>query len=280
MDPYVGRFAPTPSGALHFGSLVTALGSWLDARSSGGRWKLRIDDLDLPRVKPGAESQILRQLDDHGLNWDGAIRRQSEHVADYRAALDVLRRRGSLYACRCTRARLAAIGGEGDDGEPIYPGICREAGYALTDAALRFRSSPGDASVGDFVVCRRDGTPAYQLACAVDEAAQGITDVVRGADLVASGRRQIQLTQALGLPTPRYRYLPLVLDAEGRKLGKRNEARPLESRDAAQNLRLALVVLGQPLPSDAEGIDKASLLAAATRAWRVDRIPEASYKFA
>ena len=280
MDPYVGRFAPTPSGALHFGSLVTALGSWLDARSRGGRWMLRIDDLDLPRVKPGAESQILRQLDDHGLNWDGAIRRQSEHVAEYQAALDVLRHRGSLYACRCTRARLAALGGEGEDGEPIYPGICRDEGYALTDAALRFRSSPEDSAVGDFVVWRRDGTPAYQLACAVDEVAQGITDVVRGADLLASGQRQILLTQALGFPTPRYRYLPLVLDAEGRKLGKRNEARPLESREAAQNLRMALMVLGQSSPGDAEASDKAGLLAAAIRAWRVDRIPHATYKFA
>ncbi len=240
---------------------------------------LRIDDLDRPRVKRGAESHILRQLDDHGLNWDGPVRRQSEHVAEYQAALDVLRHRGSLYACRCTRAQLAALGSEGDDGEPIYPGICRDKGYALTNAALRFRSSPTAAALGDFVVWRRDGTPAYQLACAVDEAAQGITDVVRGADLVSSGRRQIQLMQALGLPPPRYRYLPLVLDADGRKLGKRNEARPLESCDAAQNLRMALKVLGQTSLRDAEALDNAGLLAAATQAWRSDQVPKSSYKF-
>lgn len=273
MTRYVGRFAPTPSGALHFGSLVTALGSWLDARGAGGQWLLRIDDLDTARVKAGAEAQILRQLDEHGLNWDGTPRRQSEHVAEYEEALDALRRQDVLYACRCTRAQLAALPTEAqEDSEPVYPGTCREAGLDHQNAALRFRL-PDHSDMGDFVVRRRDGTPAYQLACAVDETAQGITDVVRGADLQSSGVRQVLVMKALGLSIPRYRHIPIVRDSLGRKLGKRNEARPLEAAEARANLLDALTVLGQTHPPEAERLSATELTLAAIRTWRPDQIP-------
>ena len=280
MSTYVGRFAPTPSGALHFGSLVTALGSWLDARASGGRWLLRIDDLDRPRVRAGAEDAILQQLDDHALNWDGPVRRQSEHVAEYRHSLDRLHRDGHLYACRCTRAQLASRAVDGDeDAEPAYPGTCRDAGWPKQDAALRYRVGSHVAS-GDFVVQRRDGTPAYQLACAIDEAAQGITDVVRGADLVSSAARQSALMHALDLPVPRYRHLPLVLDREGRKLGKRNESKPLEAASAASNLLAALSVLGQDVPGEWLGLRPVDLVETASQGWRRDRIPSGPVKTA
>jgi len=278
MTRYVGRFAPTPSGALHFGSLVTALGSWLDARASGGLWLLRIDDLDTARVKDGADAQILRQLDEHGLNWDSIPRRQSEHIDEYQDALERLRRERTLYACRCTRAQLAAMIPAGqDDPEPVYPGSCRNAGLPDQDAALRFRVPSGSA-ISDFVVRRRDGAPAYQLACVVDEAAQGITDVVRGADLVSSGIRQKLLMQALDLPTPNYRHLPLVLDPLGRKLGKRNESRPLEAAEASANLMAALTVLGQVVPPEAKRLAARDLALAAIGGWRPDQIPTAPHK--
>ncbi|THD05312.1 tRNA glutamyl-Q(34) synthetase GluQRS [Panacagrimonas perspica] len=278
MTRYVGRFAPTPSGALHFGSLVTALGSWLDARASGGSWLLRIDDLDTARVKAGADAQILHQLDEHGLNWDGIPRRQSEHLAEYQDAVERLQKVGLLYACRCTRAQLAAMIPQGqDDPEPIYPGTCRDAGLPDRDAALRFRV-PSGSPISDFVVRRRDGAPAYQLACAVDEAAQGITDVVRGADLMSSGIRQQLLMQALGLPIPRYRHLPLVLDPSGRKLGKRNESRPLEAAEASANVAAALAVLGQAVPVEAQRLPVSDLTRAAIDRWRPDQIPSTPHK--
>lgn len=280
MSHYVGRFAPTPSGELHLGSLVTALGSWLDARASGGRWLLRIDDLDRPRVRPGAESAILRQLEGHGLVWDGPLRRQSEHVAEYEAALETLRRRGRVYACRCTRAQLAALcDPTREDVELPYPGTCREAGYGEQDSALRIRV--GEAAMdtcGDFVVRRRDGQLAYQLACAVDETAQGITDVVRGADLVLSGRRQAHLLRELGQPVPRYRYLPVILDEAGSKLSKRNEAQPLEASTTTHNLLRALALLGQPQPPRADSATPVELLDSARRLWRPERIPEGPLK--
>lgn len=280
MSPYAGRFAPTPSGALHLGSLVTALGSWLDARARGGRWSLRIDDLDRPRVRPGAEDEIVRQLEAHGLDWDGPIRRQSEHVADYEAALDQLRAGGRVYACRCTRAELARLPSSGDpneETEAAYPGTCRDAGWSDVDASLRVRLDTADQDDvgGDFVVRRRDGQIGYQLACAVDEHAMAITDVVRGADLVQSGRRQRWLLQQLGLPIPRYRHLPLVLAPDGRKLSKRNESRPLRADEARANLGLALALLGQEEPPAKDAADVQALLRAAVARWVPDRIPSA-----
>jgi glutamyl-Q tRNA(Asp) synthetase len=278
MSPYVGRFAPTPSGALHLGSLVTALGSWLDARAVGGRWALRIDDLDRPRVRAGAEDEILRQLERHGLWWDGPIRRQSAHVDEYEAALEQLRADGRLYACRCTRAqlaRLAPVNEAQDEAEAAYPGTCRDAAWPEVDASLRVRVEEGaDPELGgDFVVRRRDGQIGYQLACAVDEHALGITDVVRGADLVQSAHRQRWILGKLGLPVPRYRHLPLVLASSGRKLSKSTEAAPLRDDQAMTNLRLALNFLGQPPPNHHTGSDVRSLLHMAVSRWAPERIP-------
>lgn len=278
MSAYVGRFAPTPSGALHLGSLVTALGSWLDARAAGGRWALRIDDLDRPRVRPGATDEILRQLEYHGLWWDGAIRHQSEHIEEYEAALAHLRDMHRLYACRCTRAELARLSAPVDadaEGEPAYPGTCREAGWPDGDAALRVRVDDASqpAVGGDFVVRRRDGQIGYQLACAVDEHAMGITDVVRGADLVQSGLRQSWLLRTLGLPRPRHRHLPLVLSRDGQKLSKRTESEPLQIDQAPANLVLALRLLGQRTPDDAGDRQVEALLRHATLHWAPERIP-------
>lgn len=278
MPEYVGRFAPTPSGALHLGSLVTALGSWLDARAAGGRWLLRIDDLDRPRVRPGAAEEILRQLEAHGLWWDGPIRRQSEHLEAYEAALTRLREAGLVYACRCTRAELARLPASADagaEGEPAYPGTCRDAGWSDEDAALRVRIDEASRNRvgGDFVVRRRDGQIGYQLACAVDEHALAITDVVRGADLVQSGLRQAWLLRTLALPVPRYRHLPLVLSATGQKLSKRTESEPLLIDRAPANVAAALRLLGQEPPLDVGAGDVRILLRHATAHWARERIP-------
>ncbi|MCC2657237.1 MAG: tRNA glutamyl-Q synthetase [Panacagrimonas sp.] len=278
MSPYVGRFAPTPSGSLHLGSLVTALGSWLDARAAAGRWALRIDDLDRPRVRSGAEGEIVRQLEAHGLWWDGPIRRQSEHIAEYRETLERLRAMGCVYACRCTRAELARLStpaDANDETEAPYPGTCSTADWPDVDAALRVRIDPPgiDDVGGDFIVRRRDEQIGYQLACAVDEHAMGITDVVRGADLVQSGRRQRWLLGRLGLATPRYRHLPLVLAPDGRKLSKSTESQPIRSDQAPANLRLALRLLGQEGAIDVGGSDVRPLLQAATARWAPERIP-------
>lgn len=288
MASYVGRFAPTPSGPLHLGSLVAALGSFLAARAAGGKWLLRMDDLDRPRVQAGAESAILRQLDAHALVWDGAPRRQSEHQDDYAEALDRLRSKGLVYSCRCTRAQLRHRVAHASD-EPVYPGTCRDAGYREDDAALRLRihaqalgfddagaghlEADSESEIADFVVRRRDGQYAYQLACAVDEAAQGITEVVRGADLIPSTFRQILVLGYLGLPIPQYRHLPLVLDARGHKLSKQHGAAPIENHAAARNLVAALKVLGQDVPEDAAQMPARELVAAAIRRWDAGKIP-------
>lgn len=281
MTEYVGRFAPTPSGALHLGSLVTALGSWLDARAAGGRWLLRIDDLDRPRVRPGASEEIVRQLEAHSLWWDGPIRRQSEHIEAYDAALAQLRAGGLVYACRCTRAELARLPAPADaEGEPAYPGTCRDAGWPDEDLALRVRvdEASHDLIGGDFVVRRRDGQIAYQLACAVDEHAVGITDVVRGADLVQSGLRQAWLLRSLGLPVPRYRHLPLVLSATGLKLSKRTESAPLRVDQASANLVVALRLLGQEPPAGVDAREISVLLRHAIAHWSPERIPSGPVK--
>lgn len=286
MSAIVGRFAPTPSGPLHFGSLLTALGSWLSARAAGGRWLLRIDDLDRPRVRPQAEATLLRQLEAHGLVWDGAVRRQSEHLPEYAHALQRLRATGWVYACTCTRAQLQQHAAEGEDA--VYPGTCRDARHAESDAALRLRVGAEplriedpvhgdlrcqlDRDIGDFVVRRRDGQFAYQLACAVDEAAQGITEAVRGADLIGSSFRQLHLMRVLGLTPPKYRHLPLVVAADGRKLSKQNEALPIDSAHAARNLRLALQLLGQPAPDEALR-EPTSILESARTRWTPTGVP-------
>jgi glutamyl-Q tRNA(Asp) synthetase len=243
---YRGRFAPSPTGPLHFGSLVAALASYADARRARGEWLLRIEDVDLPRTREGAADHILRDLERLGFGWDGEVARQSMRTDAYVAALDALRGRGLAYRCSCTRRELAPAP-RNANGEAIYPGHCRAdpargfarggraawrvavPAQAVAVADRRFGTVTQDlaAEVGDFVVRRSDGTFAYQLAVVVDDAAQGITDVVRGADLLASTPRQVLLQQALGLPTPRYLHVPVAVDRAGAKLSKHLGARAL-----------------------------------------------------
>lgn len=262
---YRGRFAPTPSGPLHLGSLLTALASYLDARAQGGEWLLRIDDLDHERCVPNADTIILQQLESHGLQWDGIPRYQSAHCEEYAAALQQLQTDGALYACQCTRAVLSRSMRPGPDG-PVYPGTCRLLGLPGTARALRFAVGTGavhladriqgslqrqrETQIGDFVVRRRDGIIGYQLACAVDEHAQRITDVVRGADLIGSTFCQSLLMERLGFPPPSYAHLPVLSGADGRKLSKQNHATPINAAAASSNLYRCLQWLGQN-PDDA-----------------------------
>ncbi len=264
---YVGRFAPSPSGPLHAGSLVAALASWLDARAHEGRWLLRIEDVDTPRTVPGAAERIMAQLQALGLAWDGDIMWQSQRGAAYQAAFDALAARGLIYGCGCTRREIAdsALRGQtqpGADGERPYPGTCRNGLPPGRQArAWRLRVPPGvehfedrwlgpqeqdvARAVGDMALRRADGLWAYQLAVVVDDAAQGVTDVVRGADLLGSTARQRVLGRLLGLPTLRYLHVPLILDpASGLKLSKQNGAPPIDTDAPLAALRAAWSALG------------------------------------
>lgn len=277
---YRGRFAPTPSGPLHLGSLYTALASWLDARSQGGEWLLRIDDLDTPRNAPGAAALILRQLEAHGLFWDESPRYQSQHLAEYQAALADLRRQGLTYHCTCSRAVLASTQIAGPDG-PVYAGTCRDrrhpsgalrlrlpaSSLSFMDGALGRQSRSLLHEVGDFTLQRADGLISYQLACAVDEAAQGITDVLRGSDLLGSSFRQHHLQSLLGLSVPHYQHLPVLADADGQKLSKQNHATAIDSSSASTSLARCIEWLGMPLPSSAASTSVQELLNWALQHW-------------
>jgi glutamyl-Q tRNA(Asp) synthetase len=250
---YIGRFAPTPSGHLHFGSLVAALASYLDARSVGGRWLMRMEDLDPPREEPGAQAAILKALESYGFEWDGEVVRQSDRHDAYAEVLNRLFNHGLAYACTCSRKTLAPYHG-------IYPGLCRNAGHDTKDAAIRLRVPELEyhfidrvqgeyrqhlgRDVGDFVIRRRDGLYAYQLAVVLDDAWQGITDVVRGADLLDSTPRQLYLQELLGLPQPRYLHIPLITQPDGHKLGKSYRSPPLTKDQATPLLLRALRALG------------------------------------
>ena len=277
---YRGRFAPSPTGPLHFGSLVAALASWLDARAVGGEWLVRIEDVDVPRTVPGAEAQILRALEAFGLHWDGAVARQSERTALYEAALERLRAAGRIYRCRCSRREIADSAFTGPDG-PIYPGTCRLLGLdSRIEGADRLRVPAGKIAfddrvmgrveqdlardVGDFVMRRRDGHFAYQLAVVVDDADQGVTDVVRGADLLLSTPRQILLQQTLGFETPRYLHIPVATHPDGQKLSKQSLAAAVDPAHPLEALTRALKFLGQPVT---EGYRAEALVVAAAKCW-------------
>ncbi|WJW76522.1 tRNA glutamyl-Q(34) synthetase GluQRS [Thiohalobacter sp. IOR34] len=267
--PCRGRFAPSPTGPLHFGSLIAAVGSFLDARSQGGQWLLRMEDLDRPRVVPGAADAILRTLERYGLHWDGEVMWQSRRAEAYLAALERLAAAGHSYPCGCTRREITERGRPGPEG-PIYPGTCRNglppgrepralrlrlpaADLEFEDRLLgRFRQ-PLQEEVGDFVIRRADGIVAYQLAVVVDDASQGITEVVRGSDLLSSTPRQIHLQRLLGLPTPRYLHLPLAVNAAGDKLSKQTRAPSIEDADPAALILRALDFLGQRPPRALQG---------------------------
>ena len=283
--PYIGRFAPTPSGPLHLGSLVAALGSYLDARAHGGRWLLRVEDVDRTRSRADYIAAQLHSLRAHGLHHDGEIRVQSTHLADYQAALAQLR--PHLYPCACSRKRWHAGAQTGALGL-VYPGYCRDkalADTAPTDAAIRLRLPPQTVAftdrwlgecrfalareIGDPVLRRRDGDIAYALAVVVDDGLQGVTDVVRGQDLVAATAIHLVLQEMLGLPTPRYLHLPLLLNADGSKLSKQNHAPALNDATPATNLRAALRHLGQDDDGFTDTMPVAELLTEAVRRWRL-----------
>lgn len=320
---YRGRFAPSPTGPLHFGSLATAVGSYLDAKHHNGTWLVRMEDLDVPRCVSGAADDILRTLEVFGLHWDGDVGRavpanlscrfdrlrtgiarptvlyQSQRTAAYEDALQQLQALGAVYPCCCTRKEIADSALHGIDGQ-IYPGICRNGIPAGREGrAWRVRtdfppSSLGgegtrgqielddilqghiaqrlESEIGDFVVKRADGLFAYQLAVVVDDAFQGITHVVRGADLLCSTPRQIYLQRLLGLPTPAYLHLPIVVNAQGEKLSKQTHAQPVGKHNAAATLFDALLFLRQQPPAELCSGDVEQILHWAIANWHPEAL--------
>lgn len=285
----VGRFAPSPSGPLHFGSMVAALGSSLSARAAGGRWLLRIEDVDTPRIVPGAAEGILRTLEQFGFEWDGPVVWQSRRTDAYRAAFEALRAAGRVFPCACTRKEIADSA-LARDGTRRYPGTCRDGLAPGREArAWRLRVEPGEVSfddavqgpiredvaadVGDFVLLRAEGLFAYQLAVVVDDAEAGVTEVVRGADLLDSTGRQILLQRLLGHPQPRYAHLPVASNAAGEKLSKQTLARAVEGADPARVLVDALDFLGQEPPAGLAEAGLAAVWAWARQHWSMARVP-------
>ncbi len=282
---YRGRFAPSPTGPLHAGSLVAALASWLDARAHGGVWLVRMEDLDPPREVPGAAQDILATLADFGMHSDEPVLWQSTRAAAYGDALARLQARGLVYGCSCSRTEIAAAARAAGLPPAVYPGTCRPSAHGpvralrfnVDDAVLDFQDrwhgpvrQQLAREVGDFVVRRADGLWAYQLAVVVDDAAQGITDVVRGADLLDNTPRQILLQRALGVPTPRYLHVPVVLSAAGEKLSKQTGATALNRSDTLGELERAWQHLGfAPLGAD----NLAEFQKHAVDAWRARWAP-------
>ena len=286
---YRGRFAPSPTGPLHFGSLIAALGSYLEAKTHGGQWLLRMEDVDAPRCSAAAAGEILRALKAFGLTWDGEAVWQGRRTDAYAAALERLKSAGHVFPCGCTRRELAdsAIA---PDGATIYPGTCRQ-GLAAGREARAWRLRVGNARIGfddaiqgridsdlareagDFILFRADGLFAYQLAVVVDDAAAGITHVVRGADLLASTPRQIFLQQCLGVPTPAYAHLPVAVNAAGEKLSKQTRAEPLDNSRPGPALLAALKFLGQHPPPGLSAATVQDILAWAVDNWQLARVP-------
>ncbi len=264
-----GRFAPSPTGPLHFGSLLAATASFLDARQQGGDWLVRIDDLDTPRNVPGAEDAILASLEAHGLHWDGPVIRQSERVSRYEEAIDRLSRAGHTFYCTCSRKRLK--------GQTRYPGTCRHLSLSAAGAALRVRTNATPIAfedlvagpiretltdtVGDFVIRRRDGIVAYQLATAVDDGQARIKRVIRGRDLLDNTARQIHLIRLLEGETPAYGHIPLLVNGTGQKLSKQTFAQALDDRRPTANLIHVLPALGLSPPAEARASTPEQLLA-------------------
>lgn len=287
---YRGRFAPSPTGPLHFGSLVAAVGSYLDARSQGGEWLVRIEDVDTPRCQPGMGDAILRSLDAFGFAWDGEVLWQSRRGEAYAAALEELKRRGLAYACGCSRKEIAdSATRPAVDGGLAYPGTCRH-GLAPGRSARAWRLRVPDEQVGavdrlqgevgqrlaedvgDFVLLRADGLFAYQLAVTVDDQFQQISDIVRGADLLDSTPRQLWLQRCLGAPMLRYAHLPVVANAAGEKLSKQTRAAAIDPAQAAPQLVAALRFLGQPVPDELARASLAEVWTWALAHWNFARI--------
>jgi glutamyl-Q tRNA(Asp) synthetase len=291
---YRGRFAPSPTGPLHFGSLVAAVGSYVDARTHDGTWLVRIEDLDPPRVVAGAADDILRTLEAFGLHWDETVVRQGTRHDAYAAALTQLIEAGHSFFCACSRKEIADSS-LGRDSTPIYPGTCRDGlAPGRTARAIRVRVRDetiafhdrlqGDVrqnlsrDIGDFIIHRADGCYAYQLAVVVDDAWQGITDIVRGADLLDSTPRQIHLQRLLGLPTPRYLHLPIATNAQGEKLSKQTLATPVDAMRPGAGLVRALRFLGQPAPDVLRSADPRTVLEWAMESWDCARLPQCLHR--
>jgi glutamyl-Q tRNA(Asp) synthetase len=288
---YCGRFAPSPTGPLHFGSLVAAVGSYLDARAANGRWLLRIEDVDAPRTVPGAAELIVRTLADFGLVWDGEVVWQSRKLESYREILDLLRRQGDAYPCACSRREVADSAMHPSvDGGLVYPGTCRgglahgrearawrmrvpnaECGFA--DRVQGVVSQNLEKEVGDFVLLRADGQYAYQLAVVADDAEAKVTDVVRGADLIDSTPRQIWLQQRLGYPVPRYAHLPVATNAAGEKLSKQTMAPAVAHASGAPLLVRAMRFLGQSVPDEIARLPLPEFWDWAIAHWDINRVP-------
>lgn len=280
---YIGRFAPSPSGELHFGSLIAALGSYLQARAQQGSWLVRIEDIDPPREVPGAASTILRQLEHYGLRWDGDVLWQSQRHDAYHERLAWLKAEGLCYYCTCTRARIHGVGG-------VYDGHCRDLQLGADNAALRLRQTRPvlqftDTLRGtvvtdeklareDFIIHRRDGLFAYNLAVVVDDHFQGVTEIVRGADLIEPTVRQISLYQHFGWPVPGYLHLPLALNAQGNKLSKQNHAPALSQGDPRPIIMQALQFLNQPVVKGWQDLSLDQLLQTAVANWTLSAVPE------
>ena len=279
---YRGRFAPSPTGPLHFGSLVAALASWLDAKANNGKWLVLIEDIDPPRVVPKSDTQILNCLEEHGLVWDEQIIYQSQQQDLYREAITQLDLLGRLYRCRCSRTDLSAMGG-------IYDGRCRTKQNSIEDSyALRFA---GDNRVtwqdkiqrtanfnldqlgGDFVVVRRDKLFSYQLAVAMDDWQQEITHIIRGYDLFDSTARQIMLLKALDKALPSYAHFPVAANTDGQKLSKQNFAAAIDNNLASANLIKALGFLGQNIDDEMENSPPETILHRATKTWTLSKVP-------
>ncbi|WP_374664569.1 tRNA glutamyl-Q(34) synthetase GluQRS [Acinetobacter sp.] len=276
---YVGRFAPSPTGPLHFGSLITAVASYCDARAHQGKWLVRIEDTDIPRIYPGSEAHILRCIDAFQFDPDAGIIFQKDRLDLYEAVIEQLHQQGWVYACQCTRKMLGS--------NHIYQGTCRDLGLALQDQAIRVKVDAQEIcftdrlqgthcsnllqDLGDFVLKRRDGIINYQLAVVVDDYLQGMTHVVRGADLLDNTERQIWLGRLLGYPKLEYMHLPLAMNEQGQKLSKQNMAQALDLTQAPQLLQQALQALHQaPVDLDAPRI----MLQQAIAQWDIERIPK------
>lgn len=287
--PYRGRFAPSPTGTLHFGSLIAAIGSYLQARVNQGEWWVRIEDIDPPREVAGASDAILTSLEAHGLVWD-RLCYQHDRLDHYAMALEKLQQIGQVYPCTCSRREIAASTGQ-EEGPRVYPGTCRDktvvtgARYALRidtrNSTIQFedgiqgrQSFPLHRISGDFVLRRADGLFSYQLAVAIDDTEQGMTEIVRGYDLIDSTARQMYLHRLLGLSSPAYAHLPVALDPEtGRKLSKQTSARPLDDSIAATNVWDVLDFLGQNPPPALRHTDLAELWHWAITNWQLDTVP-------
>lgn len=281
---YRGRFAPSPTGPLHFGSLFAALGSWLLARHAGGEWRVRIEDLDPPREMRGAATQQLRTLRAFGLSHDAPVTWQSERSALYQQALDQLLERGLAFHCRCSRSDLAAVGGihrrcvtsARGRRSAVRLRVADGARVSFVDGLQGAVQQDVDREVGDFVLRRSDGLWAYQLAVVVDDAAQAMTDIVRGADLLGSTPRQILLQHALGLPTPRYLHLPVIVDGQGHKLAKSAAAPALDCSNPLPALQAAWAGLGQDADALAATAGSHEALHAALHGFQPGRLPRAA----